>query len=233
MGDCDIGLIGLAVMGENLVLNLESKGFKVAVFNRTSCEPPRPALPAVPHQKSAFFRPTTAAKVDAFVAGRGHGKRIVGCRSYAELAAALQSPRKVMVMVKAGFVRCLATASGGSARPQRSGRRDHCRAREGLRERRYYCRRRQFALSRHAAPLRRARQKGPARTSALVDSCALRSAPRLSWLLFSLCKSILSADLFSLQIRSILSADLFDLFSLQIYSLCRSILSANLFSLQI
>ena len=51
----DIGLIGLAVMGENLVLNMESHGFTVAVFNRTT------------------------AKVDAFVAGRAKGKKIVGC----------------------------------------------------------------------------------------------------------------------------------------------------------
>merc|ERR1719197_2153247 len=75
---CDIGLIGLAVMGENLVLNLESRGFKVAVFNRTT------------------------AKVDSFVAGRAKGKNIVGCQSMEELCKALKSPRKVMVMVKAG-----------------------------------------------------------------------------------------------------------------------------------
>eukprot|EP01108_Squamamoeba_japonica_P006946 TRINITY_DN5743_c0_g1_i2.p2 TRINITY_DN5743_c0_g1~~TRINITY_DN5743_c0_g1_i2.p2 ORF type:complete len:492 (+),score=281.13 TRINITY_DN5743_c0_g1_i2:26-1501(+) len=78
MADCDIGLIGLAVMGENLVLNLESKGFKVAVFNRTT------------------------AKVDAFMAGRGKDKNITGCQSYEELAAALKAPRKVMIMVQAG-----------------------------------------------------------------------------------------------------------------------------------
>jgi 6-phosphogluconate dehydrogenase len=74
----DIGLIGLAVMGENLVLNMESHGYTVAVFNRTR------------------------ARVDEFLAGRGKGKRIVGCHSVAEMVAALKRPRKVMMMVKAG-----------------------------------------------------------------------------------------------------------------------------------
>jgi 6-phosphogluconate dehydrogenase len=75
---CDIGLIGLAVMGENLALNIESRGFRVAVFNRTT------------------------SKVDDFLAGRGAGKRFVGCHSLEELVAALARPRKVMLMVKAG-----------------------------------------------------------------------------------------------------------------------------------
>jgi 6-phosphogluconate dehydrogenase len=74
----DIGLIGLAVMGENLVLNMESHGFTVAVYNRTT------------------------ARVDEFVAGRARGKHIVGCRSVKDLVAALKRPRKVMIMVKAG-----------------------------------------------------------------------------------------------------------------------------------
>jgi 6-phosphogluconate dehydrogenase len=74
----DIGLVGLAVMGENLVLNMESRGFTVAVYNRT------------------------VEKVDAFVEGRGKGKRIVGTRSIAELVASLKRPRRVMLMVKAG-----------------------------------------------------------------------------------------------------------------------------------
>src|SRR5438445_3053364 len=74
----DIGLIGLAVMGENLVLNMESKGFSVAVFNRT------------------------LKRVDDFVAGRAKGKRILGCHSVKELVAALNRPRNVMIMVKAG-----------------------------------------------------------------------------------------------------------------------------------
>jgi 6-phosphogluconate dehydrogenase len=78
MEKADIGLIGIAVMGENLVLNMESRGFHVAVFNRT------------------------VSKVDAFVQGRGKGKKITGCRSMAELAAALERPRKAMIMVKAG-----------------------------------------------------------------------------------------------------------------------------------
>jgi len=78
MKNADIGLIGLAVMGENLVLNMESKGFQVAVYNRTT------------------------SKVDDFVKGRGAEKKITGCYSMAELAAALSRPRKVMIMVKAG-----------------------------------------------------------------------------------------------------------------------------------
>jgi 6-phosphogluconate dehydrogenase len=77
-GQADIGLIGLAVMGENLVLNMESHGFTVAVYNRTT------------------------EKVDAFLAGRGAGKKIVGCHTVAELVGALKKPRKIMIMVKAG-----------------------------------------------------------------------------------------------------------------------------------
>ncbi len=74
----DIGLVGLAVMGENLVLNMESHGYTVAVFNRT------------------------VDKVDHFVNGRANGKRIIGARSIKELMGALKTPRKVMMMVKAG-----------------------------------------------------------------------------------------------------------------------------------
>src|SRR5215831_3762161 len=74
----DIGLIGLAVMGENLVLNMESHGYTVAVYNRTT------------------------AKVDDFVNGRGQAKKLVGCHSLKELVAALKRPRKVTMMVKAG-----------------------------------------------------------------------------------------------------------------------------------
>ena len=75
---CDIGLIGLAVMGENLALNIESRGYSVAVFNRTT------------------------SKVDDFMAGRAKGKNFVGCQSLEELIDALAVPRKVMLMVKAG-----------------------------------------------------------------------------------------------------------------------------------
>ena len=74
----DIGLIGLAVMGENLVLNMESKGFTVAVYNRT------------------------VEKVDKFIAGRGAGKHFIGAHSIEEFCAALERPRKVMMLVKAG-----------------------------------------------------------------------------------------------------------------------------------
>ncbi len=78
MKKADIGLIGLAVMGENLVMNMESKGFTVAVYNRTT------------------------SKVDAFVSGRAAGKNIIGTHSLRELADNLEKPRKVMMMVKAG-----------------------------------------------------------------------------------------------------------------------------------
>ena len=74
----DIGLVGLAVMGENLVLNMESKGFACAVYNRT------------------------VEKVDAFLAGRAKGKKITGAHSVEELLQSLKRPRKVMLMVKAG-----------------------------------------------------------------------------------------------------------------------------------
>src|SRR5437879_4510085 len=75
---CDIGLIGLAVMGENLVLNMESKGFHVAVFNRTT------------------------EVTDKFAATRGKGKNIHPTHTIEELLGALKKPRKVMIMIKAG-----------------------------------------------------------------------------------------------------------------------------------
>ncbi|OHB63133.1 MAG: phosphogluconate dehydrogenase (NADP(+)-dependent, decarboxylating) [Planctomycetes bacterium RBG_13_62_9] len=78
MAQADIGLIGLAVMGENLILNMESKGFTVACFNRT------------------------VSKVDDFVNGRAKGKNVIGCHSVEELVATLKKPRKIMLMVKAG-----------------------------------------------------------------------------------------------------------------------------------
>lgn len=74
----DIGLIGLAVMGENLVMNMESKGFTVAVYNRTT------------------------AKVENFVNGRASGKNIIGTYTLEELVASLKKPRRIMMMVKAG-----------------------------------------------------------------------------------------------------------------------------------
>ena len=75
---CDIGLIGLAVMGENLVLNMESKGFSVAVFNRTT------------------------EVTEKFAAGRAKGKNIQPTRTMEEFVGALKKPRKAMIMVKAG-----------------------------------------------------------------------------------------------------------------------------------
>ena len=75
---CDIGLIGLAVMGQNLILNMADHGFQVAAYNRTT------------------------QKVDEFMAGSARNKSIVGCRSPEELVRSLKRPRRLMLMVKAG-----------------------------------------------------------------------------------------------------------------------------------
>ncbi len=74
----DIGMIGLAVMGENLVLNMVNHGYTVAVYNRTT------------------------SKVTDFVNGRAKGLSVIGCMSPQELVAALKRPRKIMMLVKAG-----------------------------------------------------------------------------------------------------------------------------------
>jgi 6-phosphogluconate dehydrogenase len=78
MGDYQFGLIGLAVMGQNLVLNIERNGFSVAVYNRT------------------------AARTKEFIEGTAKGKSVKPCYSMQELVDSLQTPRKVMLMVKAG-----------------------------------------------------------------------------------------------------------------------------------
>ena len=75
---CDIGIIGLAVMGENLALNMESKGFSVAVFNRTT------------------------EVTEKFASGRANGKNIQPTPTMEEFVSALKRPRKAMIMVKAG-----------------------------------------------------------------------------------------------------------------------------------
>ena len=80
MGDAEVGLIGLAVMGENLVLNMANHGFTVAVYNRTT------------------------SVVDDFVAGRAAGKSIIPTYSVEQLCSTLARPRRVMIMVKAGVV---------------------------------------------------------------------------------------------------------------------------------
>ena len=80
MPQADIGLIGLAVMGQNLVLNMNDSGFVVAVFNRTT------------------------SKVDDFLRDAAAGTNVIGCHSFEELAGTLQRPRKIMLMVKAGQV---------------------------------------------------------------------------------------------------------------------------------
>ena len=76
--NCDIGLIGLAVMGQNLVLNMNDHGYKVAVFNRT------------------------VSKVDEFLNNEAKGTQVVGTHSIPELVDSLKTPRRVMLMVKAG-----------------------------------------------------------------------------------------------------------------------------------
>src|SRR3954469_4499637 len=73
----DVGLIGLAVMGENLALNMESRGFHVAVYNRTT------------------------SQVDEFVAGRTAGKRFTAAHRPQVLFAALKTPLKIVLLVKA------------------------------------------------------------------------------------------------------------------------------------
>jgi len=78
MGTAHFGLIGLGVMGENLVLNAERNGFSSVVYNRTW------------------------AKTEAFLAGRGAGKQITGARSLEEFVASLERPRRILMMVKAG-----------------------------------------------------------------------------------------------------------------------------------
>ncbi len=78
MSTCDFGLIGLAVMGQNLVLNMDDHGFKVAVYNRT------------------------VAKVDEFIHGNAKGTQVVGTRSIEEFVSVLKRPRRVMLLVKAG-----------------------------------------------------------------------------------------------------------------------------------
>ncbi len=74
----DIGLIGLAVMGQNLVLNMNDHGYRVAVYNRT------------------------VERVDEFLAGPAAGTQVIGTRSLEELVAILERPRRVMLMIKAG-----------------------------------------------------------------------------------------------------------------------------------
>lgn len=78
MSKCDVGLIGLAVMGQNLALNIESKGYSVAVYNRTG------------------------ARTDEFINGTGKDKKIKATYTLSELISSLKSPRKIIIMIKAG-----------------------------------------------------------------------------------------------------------------------------------
>ena len=85
-------------MGENLALNIESRGFEVAVFNRT------------------------VARVDAFIAGKAKGKNIIGAHAIPELIEKLETPRKIILMVKAGETgRCIYQAVGAAPLQGRSG----------------------------------------------------------------------------------------------------------------
>ena len=76
----DIGVIGLAVMGQNLILNMNDHGFKVVAYNRTT------------------------AKVDDFLNGAAKGTNIIGAYSLQDLVDKLEKPRKIMMMVRAGSV---------------------------------------------------------------------------------------------------------------------------------
>ena len=75
---CDVGLIGLAVMGENLALNMESRGLSVAVYNRTT------------------------ERMRQFIAGRAAGKRFYGADTLAGFVEAIERPRRIVMLVKAG-----------------------------------------------------------------------------------------------------------------------------------
>lgn len=120
-GTADIGVIGLAVMGENLILNMASRGFTVAAFNRT------------------------VSKVTAFTQGRAKGQRILGADSLEGFVGLLKPPRRVMLMVKAGaavdeFIAHLAPLlsqgdiiiDGGNSHPADSTRRTRELAEKGL-----------------------------------------------------------------------------------------------------
>lgn len=78
----DIGMIGLAVMGENLAMNMESKGFRVAVYNRNA--------------------PGEEGVVERFMTGRAAGRNFIGTHTIEELVSSLKTPRKIMMMVRAG-----------------------------------------------------------------------------------------------------------------------------------
>src|SRR5699024_9725052 len=79
MSKQQIGVIGLAVMGRNIALNIESKGYSVAVYNRTT------------------------ARTEEFLAGEAKGKNVVGTTTIEEFINALEKPRKILLMVQAGF----------------------------------------------------------------------------------------------------------------------------------
>ena len=122
MSKADIGLIGLAVMGQNLVLNMNDHGFTVAVFNRT------------------------VSKVDEFLAKEAKGTKIIGAHSHRGTGRRAQTPRRVMLMVKAG--KPVDEFIEHAAPPARAGRHHH--------------RRRQLELRGHHPPHRLRRVQGAA-----------------------------------------------------------------------
>ncbi|MDO7666769.1 MAG: NAD(P)-binding domain-containing protein, partial [Pseudomonadota bacterium] len=117
----DIGLVGLAVMGQNLVLNMNDHGFTVAVYNRTT------------------------SKVDEFLAGPAKGTNIIGCYDLKSFVESLKAPRRIMLMVKAGPVvdafieqlvpyldKCDIIIDGGNSLYNDSDRRTHQLHRKGI-----------------------------------------------------------------------------------------------------
>lgn len=136
----DIGLVGLAVMGENLALNLEQKGYRVSLYNR--------------------LRENSPQAVDSFLANKGKNKHFIGTHSPEEFIESLKSPRKILLMIRAGHPidEMIATLlpflkkgdtiiDGGN-----SDYRDTQRRENELRKRNIFCRLRYFGRRRRSSP---------------------------------------------------------------------------------
>ena len=137
----DIGLVGLAVMGENLALNLEQKGYRVSLYNR--------------------LRENSPQAVDSFLANKGKNKHFIGTHSPKEFIESLKSPRKILLMIRAGhpvdemittllpFLKKGDTIIDGG----NSDYRDTQRRENELREKRnIFCRLRYFGRRRRSSP---------------------------------------------------------------------------------
>ena len=109
----DIGLVGLAVMGENLALNLEQKGYRVSLYNR--------------------LRENSPQAVDSFLANKGKNKHFIGTHSPKEFIESLKSPRKILLMIRAGHPVGDTIIDGGN-----SDYRDTQRRENELREKRIF-----------------------------------------------------------------------------------------------